>query len=538
MASSSEHRDGKGKQRQLTAWRPLRHTLFRWLWIATFMSNIGNWMQDVGGVWLMTTMAPSPVMVALVQVATSLPMVIFALPAGTLADVVDRRRFLLVMQSWLCITAGGFGVVVWLDIMTPWLLLSLTAVMSLGLAFNSPARRAITAELVPRDDLSGAISLNNASVNVARALGPALGGFLMSTAGPTILFCLNAVSFLGVIGVLYRWRRPQRQTRLPAEHFWGALQTGLRYVWHAPAMWSVMARAGAFTFCGSALWAMLPLVVRTDLQQDATGYGLVLGCFGLGAALSTLILPHLRPYWPREYLVAVATIAFAIVLALMGQLRAFGLFCFVMVIAGSAWLILLTSFSASAQEALPAWVRGRALAAYILVFFGGMAGGSALWGAVADRIGIGTTLWLAAGGVLIALAATHHCPLATSSSYDTSPSRHWPMPDIDEEPAYEQGPVSVMLEYRIEPAQCEAFLHAIRQLGRIRRRDGALRWGVFGDAAETGRYIESFIVETWEEYLRQRDRFTVADRDIEERVFAYHQGPSSPCTTHFIAERC
>jgi MFS family permease len=493
---------------------------------------------DVGGAWLMTSLGPSPVMVALVQVATSLPMVIMALPAGTLADVIDRRRLLLVMQIWLCLTAAGFGVAVWFGIMSPWLLLSLTGVMSVGLAFNSPARRAITAELVPREELAGAISLNNASVNVARALGPTLAGWLMATLGPAVLFFLNAISFLGVIVALYAWRRPKRQTRLPAEHFWGALQTGCRYVWHAPAMWAVMARAGTFTLCGSVLWAMLPLVVHTELQRGAAGYGAVLGCFGLGAAMSTWLLPRLQPHWPRDHLFAVTTVIFALVLALIGLIRVFGLFCLVMAIGGSTWLILLTAFSASAQEALPAWVRGRALAAYILTFFGGMAGGSFLWGAVAEWIGIAPTLWIAAGGVLIALAATHRCPLLTSSAYDTSPSRHWPMPDIDEEPAYEQGPVLITLEYQIDPAQCEAFVQAMRELGRIRRRDGALHWGIFGDAAAPGRYIETFLVETWGEYLRQRDRFTVADREIEERVFAYHQGQASPCTSHFIAERC
>ena len=538
MASSSKPHGEGGEQSQASAWRPLRHAVFRWLWIATFISNIGNWMQDVGGAWLMTTLSPSPVMVALVQVATSLPMVLFALPAGVLADVIDRRHLLLVTQSWLCLTAAGYGAAVWLGVMTPWLLLSLTGVMSLGLAFNSPARRAITAELVPREDLSGAISLKTASVNAARALGPVLGGFLMATLGPAVLFLLNAVSFLGVIVVFYVWRRPQRRTRLPAEHFWGALQAGLRYVWHAPAMWSVMARAGAFTLCGSALWAMLPLVVREHLEQGATGYGLVLGCFGLGASLSTFVLPRLQPHWPREYLVATATIIFALVLALSGLVKASVLFCLIMLLGGSAWLIVLTSFSASAQAALPSWVRGRALAAYILVFFGGMAGGSALWGAVAERIGIGATLWVAAGGALIALAATHRCPLVTSDAYDTSPSRHWPTPDIEEEPDNEKGPVLVTIDYQIDPDQCEAFFLAIRQLGRIRRRDGALRWGVFADAAATGRYLESFIVETWGEYLRQRDRFTVADRDIEDAVLAYHQGPSSPCATRFIAERC
>lgn len=259
----------------------------------------------------MTTLAPTPFIAALMQVATRLPMVLLALPAGTLADVVDRRRLLLITQSALCLTAICFGVVVGLDAMTPWLLLGLMGMMGLALALNAPARRAITTELAPRDDLSDAISLKTASVNVARAVGPALGGLLMAAVGPAVLFLLNALSFLSVIAVFYAWRREPTPTRLPAEHFWGAMQAGVRYVRHAPEIWAVLARAGLFTLCGSALWALLPLFARTELGQDSTGYGVLLGCFGAIATAGALALPWLRQRLASERLAAGATLIFA-----------------------------------------------------------------------------------------------------------------------------------------------------------------------------------------------------------------------------------
>jgi MFS family permease len=344
------------------AWHPLRHRVFRALWIATFFSNIGTWMQEVGGAWLMTTLSPTPLMVALMQVATSLPMDLLALQAGTHADVVDRRRLLLVTQSVLCLTAICFGVVVGLDAMTSWSLLGLTGIMSLGLALNAPARRAITPELVTRDDLSAAISLKNASINVARAVGPALGGLLMTAVGPAALFFLNALSFLSVIAVFFAWRREPTPTRLPAEHFWGAMQAGVRYVRHAPEIWAVLARAGLFTLCGSALWALLPLFARTKLGLDATGYGLLLGCFGVGAIAGTMVLPWLRQRLVSERLVAGATLVFAAVLLAVAGLRLSAILCGVMIAGGFAWLTLLSIFSASMHAALPSWVRGRALA--------------------------------------------------------------------------------------------------------------------------------------------------------------------------------
>jgi MFS family permease len=308
--TTGQGKEQKEEQKWLSAWRSLRHKVFRALWIATFFSNIGTWMQEVGGSWLMTALAPSPFMVALMQVATSLPMVLLALPAGTLADIVDRRRLLIMAQSALCLTALCFGVTVWLEAMTPWLLLSLTATMSFGLALTSPAGRAVTPELVPREELPGAISLENTSVNIARAIGPSLGGLLMTTAGPAVLFLLNAVSFVGVIAVFYGWSRQPTQSRLPAEHFWGAMQAGVRYVRYAPEVWSVLARAGSFAFCGSALWALLPLLARQELGQDSTGYGLLLGCFGVGAVVGSVVLQPVRRPLTSEQLVAGASRCF------------------------------------------------------------------------------------------------------------------------------------------------------------------------------------------------------------------------------------
>ena len=520
-----------------SAWRSLRHDIFRALWIATFFSNIGTWMQEVGGAWLMTMLAPSPIMVALMQVATSLPMVLLALPAGTLADIIDRRRLLIMTQSGLCLTALCFGVIVWLEAMTPWLLLGLTATMSFGLALSSPAGRAITPELVPREELAGAISLENTSVNIARAIGPSVGGLLMAVAGPAVLFLLNALSFSGVIAVFYRWSREKPQSRLPPEHFWGAMQAGVRYVRYAPEVWSVLARAGSFTLCGSALWALLPLLVRQQLGQGSTGYGLLLGCFGSGAVIGSIVLQPLRRRLTSEWLVAGNALLFAAVLVATAWSTWYTVLCGVLMAGGVAWLILLSIFSGSMQAALPAWVRGRGMAIYVLVFFGGMAGGSSLWGAVASYAGLPVTLVLAAVGVVAALMATHRYRLVTSEDWDTTPAGHWPAPALEHTLEPDQGPVLVTIDYDIDPAQSQVFVKVIRQLGFTRRRDGALRWGVFSDIAVSGRYRESFVVESWGTYLQQRERFTVADRDIESHVLTFHCGAEPPLMSHFIAER-
>jgi MFS family permease len=299
----------------------------------------------------------------------------------------------------------------------------------------------------------------------------------------------------------------------------------------------VLARAGSFSLCGSALWALLPLLVRQELGQDSMGYGLILGCFGLGAVIGSVVLQPLRRRLTSEQLVAGGSLLFATVLVVTALSRSYIVICGVLVAGGLAWLILLSIFSGSMQAALPAWVRGRALAIYSLVFFGGMAGGSSLWGVVATYLGLSITFVFAAVGVVAALIATHRYRLVTSEEWDTTTVGHCMAPDLGAAPEPEEGPVLVSIDYHIDPAQAQAFVQAIRQLGFTRRRDGALRWGIFSDIALPGRYRESFVVESWGVYLQQRERFTVADRDIESHVLAFHCNVEPPVVSHFIAER-
>jgi MFS family permease len=516
-------------------WSPLASPLFRGLWIAALVSNIGTWVQDVGAAWLMTSLAPSPLMVALVQAATTLPIFLLALPAGALADVVDRRRLLLVTQGWMLAATGVLGALTFAGATGPWTLLALTFVVGLGAALNAPAWQAIIPELVARPELPAALALNGVGINAARALGPALGGLVVAAAGPGAAFLLNAASFAGVIAVLYRWRRPVRHSTLPAERMMGAILAGLRYVRHAPDLRSVLVRSGAFILSGSALWALLPVVARFDLGLGPGGYGLLLGCLGIGAVLGALLLPWWRRTVAANTLVAGATLTFAAVL--LGAALAPGFLAMgaVMLAGGAAWLVLLTSFHSSAQAALPGWVRGRALAIYLMLFFGGMAAGSVLWGAVATHVGARAALMGASAGVVLGLALTARHRLAAGEGLNLAPSRHWPAPVVLSDADLDRGPVLVTVEYRVEAAKASEFARAMREVRRVRLRDGAFRWDLFQDQSDPQRFVETFLVDSWVEHLRQHERLTVADREVESRARAFHAGPQPPIVTHFIA---
>jgi MFS family permease len=318
------------------AWSPLRRPLFRALWVATVVSNIGTWMQNVGAAWLMTALTPSPVMVALVQAATSLPVFLVGLPAGALADVVDRRRLLLWTQGWMLAAAAALGALALAGVITPWVLLLLTFALGLGAALNAPAWQAIVPELVPHADLPAAVALNSVGFNIARAVGPALGGAIVALAGARAVFLLNAASFLGVIGVLYRGQRAAPVSRWPAEHVVGAIRAGLRYVRYAPTLRAVLVRGGIFILCGSALWALLPLVARNELGLNATGYGLLLGALGVGAIAGALLLPRIRRHVADDSLVVGATVVFAAVTMTLAYVHDMALLCTAMIAGGAA----------------------------------------------------------------------------------------------------------------------------------------------------------------------------------------------------------
>ena len=518
-----------------SAWAPLAEPLFRALWIAALASNVGTWMQDVAGTWLMTSLTSSPILIALVQAATTLPVFLLALVAGALADVVDRRRLLIVTQSWMLLASAALGGMTLAGATNVWILLLFTFLVGMGNALNAPAWQAIIPELVGRRDLPAALALNGIAVNLARAVGPALGGFIVAAAGPGAAFLLNAVSFLGVVLVLFRWRRAPRQSLLPVETLLGALLAGLRYARHAPDLHAVLVRSSAFIVCGIALFALLPVLVRFELGCGPTEYGLVLGCFGAGAVAGALLLPRLRRALTFDGLVRAASLVFGCLLLALAAAGSFVPVCLLMALGGGAWIALLTSFHTSAQASLAPWVRGRGLALYLLVFFGGMAGGSAVWGAVATHAGLRAALVLAGSGTLLGIPATARFRLPRGETPNLAPSRHWPAPVVAAEPEGDRGPVLITVEYRIDPARAEDFARAMRDVRRIRLRDGAFRWDLLSDPGDPGRYVESFLVESWIEHMRQHERITVADREVEERARRYHLGPAPPAVSHFIA---
>lgn len=517
-------------------WSPLRHPTFRALWIATLASNIGTWLQSVGAAWLMTSLTPSSTMVALVQAATSLPMFLLSLPAGALADVLDRRRILLVTQSWMLLSAAALGLLTAGGYTTPWVLLLLTTSIGLGAALNQPAWQASLPELVPREDLAPAIALGSIGFNIARALGPALGGLIVASAGAGANFLLNAASFLGVLVVLYRWKRPPRSSVLPAERFFGAMRTGVRFVRHSPEVLAVIVRGSLFVLCASSLWALLPVVARNELGRGAAGYGLLLTALGIGAVASAMVLPRLSRKLSTDLLVAAASLVFAGGIVALGYLGSFWLLFAAMLAAGGAWMVLLSSLNVAIQTLVPSWVRGRALSVYMLFIFGGLAGGSALWGAVAERVGVSRSLLFSAIGLVLGLLATFRIHLKSGEGLNLAPSRQWPAPMVSQDLEPDQGPVLVMIEYRIDPDRFPDFAAAIKELRRVRLRGGAMQWGLFADSEAPGVHTEMFLVSSWMEHMRQHERITIADEEIRLRVGSFHLGPEPPAVRHLLAE--
>ena len=437
----------------ISAWSPLRHAVFRTLWTAAVFSNVGTWMQNVAGVWLMTSLTPSPVMVALMTTATSLPVFLVVLPAGALADIVDRRRMLLFTQGWMCAAAAGLSALTLMGATTPWPLLAFTFALGLGQAMNMPVWQAIIPGLVSREELPFAVALNGVAFNIARTVGPALGGILVALAGPGPVFLLNAASFLGVIAVIYRWDRSPRKSALPAEHIFGAIRAGTRYAVHAPELRAVLARCLVFIICGSALWALMPVVARHELGLGSTGFGALFGCIGIGALLGAAILPGLRRRVPVDSLVMGGTVVWAGTILALALVRNVGVVYAAMIFGGAAWMAAMASLTVSAQIAAPSWVQARALAFYVLSFQGGMAVSSAIWGAIAERQGSSFALVAAAVGLLIGLTAAARWRLKSDVDLDLRPSLHWPEHTFLTPLDLEEGPVLVTVEYQINAAE-------------------------------------------------------------------------------------
>ncbi|MEM7776213.1 MAG: MFS transporter [Pseudomonadota bacterium] len=506
------------KRSKPSAWAPLAHPAFLILWLATILSNVGTWMHDVGAGWLMTELAPSPVMVAAVQAATTLPVFLFALVAGAVADIVDRRRLLLVVNMFMGLVAACLALVVWLNAMTPALLLLFTFLLGAGAAFMAPAWQAIVPSLIPKPELQAAIALNSMGINVSRAIGPALAGFLIVAVGLWSPFALNALSFVGIIAALIWWRPPETHaSKLPPEHVGSAVAVGLRHAANSGALRATLIRAAAFFTFASALWAMLPLIARDVLQGGPTLYGLILAAIGAGAVGGAILLPKIKDALGPDRLVAAGTIGTGAVLTMFALVPISGVAIVAGLLAGASWIAVLSSLHVSAQTALPEWVRARGLSIFLTVFFGAMSLGSLAWGSVAASFGVPTALLIAAAGAALMIPLTWRSKLNQGAGLDHAPSLHWPAPPVVES-ADDHHPVRIEIDYIVSLENRQAFLDAVTALGAARRRGGGYGWTVMEDADQPGRFVESWSEVSWTQHLRHHERVSGEDRKRQDAL--------------------
>ena len=522
-------------QAAISPWKPFGHAAFTVIWTATVVSNIGTWMYSAASGWLMTSLSADPLIVSMVQVATSLPMVLMALPAGALADIVDRRRLLLAAELATTLISALFALFVWLGVITPLIVLAFTFVISVCGVLTAPAWQAIVPQLVPKRELAPAITANSVGFNISRAIGPALGGAAIAGMGIAAPFWSNAISNIGVLGALLWWRPPKRIVNpLPAERLGSAMVAGMRYGWNNPHLRATLARAIGFFFFASAYWALLPLVARLRIAGGPELYGILLGAIGAGAVAGAFLLRRLKARIGPDRTVAAGTFGTAVALALFGIAQGAAIALVACIIAGMSWIIVLASLNVSAQVSLPEWVRGRGLAFYMTLAFGALTLGSAVWGKLGELLGLPIAHFIAAAGALGVIPLTRRWKLQTGAGVDLTPSSHWPVPVVTHELDRARGPVLVTVDYRINPHDRDAFLAALSELGRERRRDGAYAWGIFEDVAERGSFRETFFVESWLEHLRQHQRVTNADRLVQDAISRF-QVAGEPKVSHFIA---
>lgn len=519
-------------------WSPWRHQAFRAIWTAGLVSNVGNWMQNVGAAWMMTSLTDAIFMVALIQTASSVPSFLLALPAGALADLVDRRRLMLCAQSVMLLVSMALSVATLTGHMTPWLLLGLTFALGCGNAFSMPAQQATTSDVVPQDEVPRAVVLSGISFNSARAVGPLVAGLLIAWAGSGVVFVANVLSFSLVIGLLWRWKNPRRDSALPRERLLGGMAAGLRYARHAPAMHSLILRSTVFVCFSSALWALLPIVARKQLGLGAAGYGFMLGSLGIGSVLGAASMPWLRKRLGLTKMVAVATFAFALASFILGYVPVVSLVCFALVLAGVAWIAINATISGAVHTSVAHWVRGRALAIHLLAFQGAMAGGAIFWGAVAMYAGAPTALGLSGMGAVLGLLIMRGRPLMVSDGSDLVLTPGGVAVHMAA-PGGMPGRVVMRIRYQVQAANMDEFLKGLHALGRYRQRNGASRWRVsvrssaktcpmdsMADGAVA--IVETYAFASWDEWLRYGERRVLADDRLEAAVQALHLGGAEP----------
>jgi MFS family permease len=515
---------------------PLRQPVFRAVWFASLASNFGGLIQAVGASWLMTAIAASPDFVALVQASTTLPVMLFSLAAGAIADNYDRRKIMLTAQLFMFSVSVSLAVFAWFGWLTPWTLLAFTFLLGCGTALNNPAWQSSVGDMVPRQDVPAAVTLNSVAFNIARSVGPAIGGAIVAASGAFAAFAINAVSYVALLAVLWRWAPPKVERLLPRETLWIAMSAGLRYVAMSPNIRSVILRAFAFGFGGIVVLALLPLIARDLVKGGPLVFGVLLGAFGAGAVAGAFLSARLRRMLTTEALVRLTFAAFAVAVAVMAVSTSLWLTMPALCVAGGSWVMTLSTFNATVQLSAPRWVVGRALALYQMGAFGGMALGSWVWGQAILFIGTEQTLLVAAFALLAGAALGLRYALPPLEALNLDPLSRWREPTVAVDIEPRSGPVIVTIEYVIAEKDVVAFLGAMAERRRIRRRDGARHWALLRDLTNAELWIERYDSPTWVEYVRQNQRVTQADAEIGERVRALHKGPVPP-VVHRMIER-
>ncbi len=517
-------------------WAPLRRPLFRAIWSSLLGSQLVVWMHTVGAVTVVASLSDSPVLIAAVQTAISTPAVVLSLLAGATADIVDRRRLVLAAQGWMVAATTTLAVLTLTDTVTAGLTLALTLALGAGMAPTILAYQAMTPDAIGEDELPEAVALNSVAINIARAVGPALAGLLIVALSAGALFAIESAAVLLIMGVVFRLKVPFERPESP-EPLFEALRAGARYVrFFGPAR-TMLIRAGLFAGCASALWALLPVVALGPLDLDSRGLGLLMGCVGTGALCGAAVMPRLRARLGFDLMIALASLTLAGGLAVLAWVDEPVVVGGALLFTGASWLTVLSSLNTAAQWAAAGWVRARTLASFQFVMQGSLALGSLVWGLTAGATTVRTALMVAAGGLLAGVIAGRRWPLGPGTDVDVSPAAHWASPELALEPHPADGPVLVTLEYRVPMERADEFVAAMTELGRIRRRDGAYAWDLYEDLEDRGRFLETFTVGSWQEHLRQHERGTVADLDVERRVKEIHEGPGPPVARHLLSAR-
>ncbi len=517
-----------------TALDPLRHKVFRGVWIASMASSFGGMIQSVGASWLMTSIAESAEMVALVQASVTLPIMLLSLLTGAVADSFDRRRVMIAAQSFMLLVSAVLAGFAWAGVITPWLLLLFTFLIGCGAAFHGPAWQASVREMVPRSSLPGAVALNSMGFNIARSLGPAIGGAIVAAAGAAVAFGINAVSYAGLLFVLARWSPERPKRTLPRETLGVAMAAGVRYVALSPAIATVLVRALIFGIGASVVSALMPLIARDMIGGGPVTYGTMLGAFGVGAVGGAFASARLRRSATTETIVRLACLFYAGAVATIAFSGSLAVTLAMLVPAGASWVLALSTFNVTVQLNSPRWVVARALSLYQMSAFGGMAGGSWIWGMIAEDQSLSLALLCAAAVLTLCALVGLKLPLPGNDDLNLDPLREWrpPEPTIDLQPR--TGPVVITIEYRIRQEDLPDFFEVMTERRRVRRRDGARRWTLLRDVSDPEIWIERFHLSNWIEYIRHNNRITQADLLVTGRVRDLHSGPKPPLVRRMI----